>query len=52
MRRDFENANFPDQQSDRVELTGSTRVHYFFYNIDYQYTLGYWEFLMVLKSRL
>ncbi|QRN95805.1 caspase family protein [Archangium violaceum] len=35
------------------ELTASPRIHYFFYNDDHQQrSLGYWEFLVLVKHRL
>ncbi|WNG36995.1 caspase family protein [Archangium violaceum] len=68
MRRDFEDTSFPDQKygvltpglvtgfrwrfSNRFEFNGSTRVHYFFYNVDSQRSLGYWEFMLQVKYRL
>ncbi|MFY0575875.1 caspase family protein [Cystobacter fuscus] len=67
MQRDFEDPNFPDQRygmltpglvagvrwrpMERVEFTGNLRAHYFFYNVDYERSLGFWEFLVIAKYR-
>ncbi|WP_257452185.1 caspase family protein [Archangium lipolyticum] len=68
MRSDFKDPSLPDQQYGMLtpglvagirwrlwggfELTASPRIHYFFYNVDYQRSLGYWEFLLLVKHRL
>jgi hypothetical protein len=67
MHRDFKDASLPDQRygmftpglvagvrwrlSDRFEFTGNARLHYFFYNVGVQRSLGYWEFLTLVKYR-
>jgi hypothetical protein len=37
--------------SERFEFTGNARLHYFFYNVGAQRSLGYWEFLTLVKYR-